>query len=370
MDTSDWWTVENAGDVVSPGLLVYVDRVEENIRQMVTLAGGAERLRPHVKTHKMAEMIRLQQAAGIQKFKCATIAEAEMVAGCGAKHGLLAYQPVGPNVARFVALVKAYPKTTLAAVVDTEFSARAMSAAASAAGVTVELLVDLDCGMGRTGIAPGPAAAELYRKLSSLPGVVPGGLHAYDGHVHQQAFAERQAVGNAAMSPVHALRAQLVAAGLPVPRLIVGGTPSFPVHAPTPEVECSPGTCVFSDASYQTRFPDLPFWPAAVLLTRVISKPGTNRLCLDLGHKAVASEMPHPRVKLLGIPDAAAVVHSEEHLVIETAKAADYTVGDVVYGIPWHICPTVALHASVAVVRGGRWVETWRVAARDRMISI
>src|SRR3982751_4513709 len=97
---TDWYRVSNVDDVASPALLVYPDRVEENIRRMIRIAGGVERLRPHMKTNKLPEVIRMQMDQGITKFKCATIAEAEMVAGCGAPDVLLAYQPVGPNIAR------------------------------------------------------------------------------------------------------------------------------------------------------------------------------------------------------------------------------------------------------------------------------
>src|SRR3954462_10617933 len=93
-----WFAVANADDVPSPALLVYPDRVEENIRRMIRAAGGVERLRPHMKTNKLPEVIRMQMDQGITKLTCATIAEAEMVAGCGAPDVLLAYQPVGPNI--------------------------------------------------------------------------------------------------------------------------------------------------------------------------------------------------------------------------------------------------------------------------------
>src|SRR6185295_15502208 len=110
MDTS-WFTISNLAEVASPALLVYPDRVEENIRRMIRMAGGAERLRPHIKTNKLPEVIRMQMDQGITKFKCATIAEAEMVAACGAPDVLLAYQPVGPNVHRFIQLVQKFPGT-------------------------------------------------------------------------------------------------------------------------------------------------------------------------------------------------------------------------------------------------------------------
>jgi D-serine deaminase-like pyridoxal phosphate-dependent protein len=105
-------------------------------------------------------------------------------------------------------------------------------------------------------------------------------------------------------------------------------------------------------------------------LTRVVSKPGANRLCLDLGHKAIASENPQPRVQLLNLPDASAVGHSEEHLVIETPRAPEFAVGDCIYGVPRHICPTVALHSHAVVVREGRAETMWRISARDRALTI
>jgi D-serine deaminase-like pyridoxal phosphate-dependent protein len=127
---------------------------------------------------------------------------------------------------------------------------------------------------------------------------------------------------------------------------------------------------VFWDAGYARKLPDLEFLPAAVLLTRVVSKPTPTRLCLDLGHKAVASEMPHPRVVFFDLNDATPVIHSEEHLVVETPQADTFPIGACLYGIPWHVCPTVALHSEVVVVRNGRAEERWKVVARDRALTI
>src|SRR5262249_41626127 len=156
-----------------------------------------------------------------------------------------------------------------------------------------------------------------------------------------------------AFKPVQALREELLAARFPVPRVVAGGTPTFPIHARRADVECSPGTCVFLDFGYSSKFVGLDFSHAAVLLTRVVRQPEGNRLCLDLGHKAVASEMPHPRVQFLNLPDAKAVMHSEEHLVLETDRAKEFPVGSILYGVPAHICPTVNLHAQAILVRDG-----------------
>ena len=368
--STEWYTVTNVAEVPSPALLVYPDRVEENIRRMIRTAGGVGRLRPHMKTNKLPEVIRMHIDQGISRFKCATVAESEMAAAAGAPDVLLAYQPVGPNIDRFVQLVRTFPATTFAALADDEGTIRALSKAAAGNGVTLNLLLDLDGGMHRTGVAPGPRAVELYKLIASLPGLRAAGLHMYDGHIHDTDMAVRTAKSEEAFAHVRQMRDDLAKAGMTVPAVVVGGTPTFPLHAQRPDVECSPGTSVFWDWGYSTMLPDLDYLPAVLLLTRVISKPGTNLLCLDLGHKAVASENPPPRVQLLGLADARAVGHREEHLVLETERAGEFQVGSVFYGMPWHICPTVALHNDAVVVRNHRAEERWRVVGRARTITI
>ncbi|MEO6246477.1 MAG: D-TA family PLP-dependent enzyme [Opitutaceae bacterium] len=357
----------------SPSLLIYPDRVEQNLRRMIARVGDPSRLRPHLKTHKLPQLIALQVSLGLTKVKCATIAEAEMAARAGATDILIAAQLVGPNVARLLALTRTFSTIAFATIADDARAIAALSSAAAAAQLTIEILLDLDVGMARTGIAPGPAAVALYRTLATSPGLRPGCLHVYDGHLRQSDLAARIAAAADGIARVSALRTELLAQKLLVPRLVWGGTPTFPVHAPRATLdatlECSPGTCVLWDAGYATNVPDLDFLNAAVLLTRVISRPGTNRLCLDLGHNAVASEMPHPRAIVPALPDARAITHSEEHLVIETARAAEFPVGTTLYAIPWHICPTVALHDRVQVVRDHRIVDEWTVTARARRLQ-
>ncbi len=375
-----WFDVADVAAIPSPCLLVYRDRVAENLRRMLALAGGAGRLRPHLKTHKMREMTALQRALGVSKFKCATIAEAEMAADAGVPDLLLAGQPVGPNVARLIELTRRFPRTQFSVIGDDAVVIRELSEAASRrrrdaggdalAGTGLEVLLDLDVGQHRTGVPADAGAVELYRLIAASPGLRPGGLHAYDGHIHDVEPEVRATRCEAAFAPVAALRRELTAAGLPVPRVVAGGTPTFPFHARRADVECSPGTCVFWDAGYATTLPDLPFRPAALVLTRVVSKPGACRLCLDLGHKAVASEMPHPRVRFLNLDDAEAVMHNEEHLVVQTSRAAEFRIGDCLYGLPWHICPTVALHAEAVVIENRRVAARWPVTARARRLTV
>ena len=367
---ASWYRVANIAEVDSPALLVYPERVEENLRRMVAIAGGVERLRPHIKTHKLPEILRLHQALGITKFKCATIGEAEMAGQCAAPDVLLAFQPVGPKAGRLFQLAEKFTETKFSAIVDDDRAIRALAEIFGQAGRVLEVLLDIDCGMHRCGVEPGPKAVELYRLIAAQPGLKAGGLHAYDGHLRDSDPVTRTQACQAAFAPLGSLRHELAQAGLPVPRVVVGGTPTFPMHARRPSVECSPGTCVFWDYGYATQLPDLDFLPAALVLTRVISKPGANRLCLDLGHKAIAPENPHPRVHLLDLPDAKFTTHSEEHLVIETPRAGEFAVGDVLYGVPWHICPTVALYSEAVVVKNGQAESRWKVLGRERRITV
>ncbi|MGH7127711.1 MAG: D-TA family PLP-dependent enzyme, partial [Planctomycetaceae bacterium] len=197
--------------------------------------------------------------------------------------------------------------------------------------------------------------------------------HVYDGQNHQTDLVERIEAVEAVWRTATAFRDELVKHGWPVPRIVAGGTGSFPIFAAKddPTLELSPGTCVFNDAGYGEMFPDLEFPPAAVLLTRVVSRPTPDRLTLDLGYKAVASDPPAGRrVVFPGLPDAEQVLQNEEHLVLRTPRAGEFEPGDELIAIPRHICPTSALHQEAVVVTGGHVTERWPIAARDRRLTI
>src|SRR5262249_23731609 len=144
------YALRDASELLSPGLLIYRDLVRQNLQQMIAIARGAERLRPHVKTHKMGEIVRMAESLEIRKHKCSTIAEAEMVAAAGGTDVLLSYPIVGPNLRRFAHLVRGYQGTTFRATVDHPDSARALSAAGEGLDQPIPVLVDLEIGMGRT----------------------------------------------------------------------------------------------------------------------------------------------------------------------------------------------------------------------------
>lgn len=358
----------------SPSLLIVADQVRRNIDQMIRTAGSVDRLRPHCKTHKMAEVIRLLLEQGIQRHKAATIAECEMLANAGATDIVFAYNPVGPNIGRVIRFAQQFPNVQFTVTADHRKPLQQLSEAAQSAGVAVGVMLDVDVGLHRTGVrADSPAAAELYQQIHELPGVTPAGFHVYDGHNHQDALQDRTKAVMDEWPPVLQLRDHCEANGWAVPEILCGGTPTFPVYAKLddPAVMLSPGTSIFHDAGYGGHFPDLGFQPAALLVTRVISRPTADRLTLDLGNKAVAADPPKGhRVYFADLPDAAQVVHNEEHLVLETPLAENYQPGDVLLGIPMHVCPTSALHQSVTVVDDGKLIGQWDVTARNRRLTI
>lgn len=363
-DTS-WYLVKGEADIDSPALLIYPERIAENIRQMVKIAGNPQRLRPHIKTHKMAEIIRMQQEAGIQKFKCATLAEAELLAHCNAEDVLVAYPLIGPGPGRLARLQKKYPGTRFSCLVDNLQSLALLEKVTGAEGTSLGVFMDLNVGMNRTGIPPGAGAMELYRKMACSQALECRGLHVYDGHLRNSDPKVRAMDCNRAYQTVKDLTAALKAEDLDVATTIAGGSPTFPIHAKRPEVELSPGTTLLWDARYGGQFPEMPFLVAAALLCRVISKPAPGVFCLDLGHKAVAAEMDFPRVYLPQLPENNQIGQSEEHLVIRSKKADSLPVGTVFYAIPMHICPTVIKYPKALIVKKGKVSGAWKIAARD-----
>lgn len=368
--SSSWMPIENAGDINSPTLLIYHDRLENNIKKMISVAGNIDLLRPHVKTHKLPEIVSLQINKGITKFKCATIAEAEMTAGCGAKDILIAYQPVGTNLNRFFELRKEFPEVKFSCLADCEKIINDLSASASATGLMTSVWLDINNGMNRTGVPPGNIAIKLFKLVVASPMLIFEGLHVYDGHIHDSDLAIREKKCNDSFMPVLSMIKALPEISPGQVKIVAGGTPTFPIHAKRNGVETSPGTVVLWDYGYSSSFSDLDFQHAAVLFTRVISKPAKDLICIDLGTKAVASEMQHPRIIIAGLNNYEFISHNEEHMVIKTSEAEKIRIGDALYCIPFHICPTVDRYDKVSVVRYGKVTGQWVVEARKREINI
>ncbi|MEZ6066424.1 MAG: D-TA family PLP-dependent enzyme [Planctomycetaceae bacterium] len=373
-ELGEQYRIDIPDEIYSPSLVVFRPLLIRNIERMLQIAGDVRRLRPHCKTHKLAEVVRLQVDRGVTRQKCATLAEAEMAARAGCDDILLAYNLLGPNIFRAVTFRQTFPHIRFAATADDLSAVTALGRALSQAGTSMGLMVDINPGRDRTGLPPDDSAFALYRHIAATPGVEPAGLHVYDGHHHQRDFDARCAAVDAEWTEVDSLRRRLLDAGLPVPEIVCGGTPTFPVHArrADPAVSLSPGTCLFHDVGYGENFPDLTgFTPAALVLTRVVSRPTGQRVTFDCGTKSVASDPPMgSRVAIPAIPDARQVLHNEEHLVVETAAADAWRPGDWTLVIPRHICPTTALHQSVTVIDEGMIVDRWPVLARNRVLTI
>jgi len=363
---ANWFEIKNISEVDSPALVVFPERVKHNIQLAIDMVGDASRLRPHIKTNKSPDVAKLMLAAGITKFKCATIAEAEMLAQCGAPDVLLAYQPLGPKLLRFISLVKKYPQTNFSCLTDNISAANEQSAAFHSNDLTVPVFIDLNVGMNRTGIAPGKNAVELANHLNSSKGIKLIGLHAYDGHIREVDFNTKKEKCDAAFMIVLDLNEKLK-----LPIIIAGGSPTFSVHCKRNDIECSPGTFVYWDKGYTDLCPEQKFLTAAVLVTRIISKPSPNKLCLDLGHKSVAAENEiGRRIYFMNASGLTPVSQSEEHLVVAADDVSGYETGDLLYGLPYHICPTVALYERLLTVENGIVNGEWKTIARDRKITV
>ncbi|HVE61568.1 MAG TPA: D-TA family PLP-dependent enzyme [Chitinophagaceae bacterium] len=367
----NWFQIKNVDQLDSPALVVFPDRVRHNIQLAIEMLGDVNRLRPHIKTNKSREVSQLMMDAGISKFKCATIAEAELLAQRKAPDVLLAYQPLGPKLNRFISLINKYPSTKFSCLTDNVATANEQAAAFNIQNLNVQVYIDLNVGMNRTGIVPGKNAIELYRHCLSLKGMTVVGLHAYDGHLRDSDIVTRKQKCNEGFKAVEEMKADLIKNGFAVPHVIAGGSPTFPVHAERREVQCSPGTFIYWDKGYGDLCPEQKFQTAAVLVTRIISLPAVNRICLDLGHKSVSAENEiGKRVYFMNAPGLKAISQSEEHLVMETEAGHSYKPGDVLYGLPFHVCPTVALYDSVYIVEDARLSGEWENIARDRKISV
>ena len=364
--SENWYEINNIKELDSPALVVFPDRVKHNIHLAVEMIGDVDRLRPHIKTNKSREVTQLMLAAGITKFKCATIAEAEMLAQGNAPDVLLAYQPLGPKLNRFISLVKKYPATKFACLTDNIGAANEQSVAFIENNLSVPVYFDLNVGMNRTGISPGEKAIELYNHATTLNGIEVAGLHAYDGHIREMDFEAKKKKCDEAFAVVEKLNEKLK-----LPTIIMGGSPAFSVHCKRKNIECSPGTFVYWDKGYLDLCPEQKFLPAIVLVTRIISLPAADKICTDLGHKSVAAENEITRrIFFLNAEGLKPVGQSEEHLVLETNEGHAFETGDIFYGLPFHVCPTVALFDSVYTVENGVVTGEWKNVARDRKITV
>jgi len=366
---SNWYSIKNIEKIESPSLILYPKRIKENISKLIEIAGSSAFLRPHVKTNKIPEVCSLMMDAGIDKFKCATIAEAEMLGLIGAPDILLAYQPVGPNIERLLNLVNTFPKSKFSCLIDNIETAYLISDQFKTNEIPLSVFIDINVGMNRTGIIP-EKVLGLFEGSQKIKGIKIIGLHIYDGHIEDTDLVERGRRADAFYVKVEEL-IHLISNNYSENLLVVvGGSPTFPIHIKRKGAQCSPGTFVFWDWGYNQLIPDEPFVYAALVITRIVSIVDSQTICTDLGYKSVASENPLPRIHFLNAPDAEPIAHSEEHLVVKLTDTSKWKIGDVLYGVPIHICPTVALYDWAIIVDEANVIDKWKVTARLKKINI
>lgn len=354
-------------ELQTPALIVWLDRVRENVRRVLTLTGGAERWRPHLKTSKIpavwAELLR----AGVRHAKCATTREAAVFADVVATAGvdadlLVAYPHRGPALRRLGAIAAAAPRLRMSVLVEDP-------AVLAELPDRVDVFVDVDPGMHRTGVPLDDTAT--VAALAREAGARFRGLHCYDGHQHDPDLGRRRAAIFAGYERLVLLAERLAAGGAAAAELVTAGTPAFhhalafPAFAAAPFVHrVSPGTVVYHDARTAIENPDLALVPAALVLTRVVSHPAADVATCDAGSKALAAEAGDPCAFVVGRRGLTAATPSEEHLPFRCAAGARPARGELLALVPLHVCPTVNLAEQAVLVDAGAPPRIVPVAAR------
>lgn len=349
----------------TPALLVDLDVIEANIAR---IAGECRKhgigWRPHIKGNKTIEIVRKELAAGAIGVTCAKIGEAEVMAAAGVGSILIANQIVGaPKIARLVALQAV---SEVMVCIDSLANCAPIAAAAQAAGTTVPVLIEVDVGMHRAGVAPGAPVLELANAVAKLPGVRLVGLQTWESQAVSIADpVEKARVVREAVARFTASADACRAAGHRMDVVSCGGSGTFPYCAAQPGItEIEAGGAIFSDMLYRTMF-HLDFPPALHVLASVTSRPVPTRVIMDAGKKSMSSDgaVPAP----VGLPPARPVKLSAEHAVLELDSPSDTpAVGDKVLFVVGYGDTTVHLHEEIVAVRAGRVEAVWKVAARGR----
>jgi D-serine deaminase-like pyridoxal phosphate-dependent protein len=353
----------------TPALVVEVDALERNIAAMAAFARRSGlALRPHAKTHKSAEIARRQIAAGAQGVCCAKLGEAEALTDAGIE-GILITSPIAgaSAIERLVALATRAP--TLRAAVDHPSVVEALDRA----GVRMTLLVDVDPGLHRTGVADAAAAVDLARRIDAAPVLTYGGVQYYCGsQQHIEGFADRREAIAERTAYLSDVLARLAEAGLNPPVVTGGGTGSHRIDAELGVLtELQVGSYIFMDRQYTdcdlSGEAGAPFETALFVDSRVISANHPMLSTVDAGLKAFATEAGAPPL-VSGAPEGSTYrfMGDEQGAVIPPKGVAPPRLGEVVTFAAPHCDPTVNLYDAYHAVKDGTLVGVWAIEARGR----
>jgi D-serine deaminase-like pyridoxal phosphate-dependent protein len=358
------YRIQGVERLLTPALAIYPDIVDENISATLRLVGGANRWRPHLKTAKLGFIMRRLVERGIAQAKCSTTLE--LIAACqaGMKDVLLAYPVVGANASRVRQIADEFPEVRVSVLVENPEQVLAWR------GSRLGIFIDVNPGMNRTGIEQDRVTAIL--EVARAAEAAFRGLHYYDGHVTSLQMEEREELAHAGYDRLMEIVAAVENAGFQVEEVITSGTPAMPCAASYKPFRdgrfvhrASPGTVVYSDATSATQLPaEWGYQPAAVVVSTVVSHPKPGYLTCDAGHKSVSADAGIPTCTVIGRTDLKPLKPSEEHLPIEVPAGARPAIGEALYLVPRHVCPSVNNFDEALIVVDNQVAGIERVTAR------
>ncbi len=373
------YAIESAAELLTPALAIYPEIVDRNIAVTIGLLGGdPNRWRPHVKTAKLGFIMRRLAEKGVAQAKCSTTLELETACASGIRDVLLAFPVVGANAMRVREIADKYHDARISVLVENPGQIAAWR------GSRVGIFIDVNPGMDRTGIEQQRVAAiiDVARAIAAA-GLEFRGVHYYDGHVSAPDLRERAALAHRGYDRLIEIVRELAGAGFRAEEVITSGTPAFPCaasYAPFREGgfvhRASPGTVIYCDVTSVTQLPaEWGYQPAAVVVATVVSHPRANHLTCDAGHKSVSADAGIPTCSVIGHPNLVPLKPSEEHLPIEVKSGTFENegrpeIGEALYLVPRHVCPTVNNFDDALIVVGNRVTGVERVTARGHAAAI
>jgi 3-hydroxy-D-aspartate aldolase len=355
-------------DVDTPALLLDLDAFEHNLDTMVRVtAGSGMRLRPHAKSHKCPQIALAQMQRGAVGVCSQKVSEAETLVDGGVRNVLVSNEVVGAS--KLACLARLAKRAEVSVLADHPDAVTALSKAAQAEGSTIAVLVEVDVGAGRCGVAPGEPAAALARHIAAQPGLTFGGIHAYQGGAqHLRTPAEREAAIAKAVAMVNDSIAAMAKSGLAVPIVTGAGTGTFLLEAGSGVYgELQPGSYVFMDADYARNGDPAGdsvglFRQSLHILSTVMSRPSASRAVVDVGLKAHSVDSGMPRIDE---PAGAEYLRaSDEHGLVSVPAGVDIPLGSKLKLVPGHCDPTVNLYDWLVCHRHGRVEAIWPIAGR------
>lgn len=364
---NDYYVGRHKSELDTPALLIDLDVFEKNIQKMSDYFSTVNaELRPHLKTHKSPIIAQQQIAAGAIGITCAKLGEAETVVDTGIRDVLIANQIVGKQ--KIARLTNIAVNSDIMVAVDNAQNVQDISDAATAEGVKIRILVEVNIGMDRCGVEPGKAAYDLAQQVIQCPNLIFEGLMGYEGHtVAKPDRTEREKTTRAAMQRLVETKDYLNRNGIEVSIMSGGGTGTFDITGSIPEItEIQAGSYVFMDSTYHNvEGVGEKFGCALSVMATVVSRPTKNRIVVDTGLKVLAKEFGIPQpinlagLEMIGLSEE----HGKMHVTVDNVNLQP---GDRVEILPTHCCTTVNLHDRYFCIRNEIVESVWEISARGK----